>query len=93
MRKSLTLDKLSEGLEFYTGCVADVYIEFFDDARIASFIAKYEQDCSIIVQSQVDDGFVFKMYGSGEKEIRLSCAIMSEDIDVIDLRILSMEEN
>lgn len=92
MRKSLTLDKLAEGLQFYTGCVADVYIEI-EDRHLGHFIAKYEQDCAIIIERQVHDGFLFKMYGSGEKEIRLICDIMSEDIDVIDLRILSLEEN
>lgn len=88
----LTIDKLSEGIEFYSGTCAEIYVEI-PDRRVSSFIAKYEQDVNIIIERQVHDGFVFKVYGSGEKEVRLVCDIMSEDIDVIDLRILSVEDN
>jgi hypothetical protein len=88
----LTIDKLSEGIEFYSGTCAEIYVEI-PDRRVATFIAKYEQDVNIIIERQVHDGFVFKIYGSGEKEVRLVCDIMSEDIDVIDLRILSVENN
>lgn len=88
----LSIDKLSEGIDFYSGTVAEVYVEI-PDRRVSQFIAKYEQDVTIIIERQVHDGFVFKIYGSGDKEVRQICDIISEDIDAIDLRILSLEDN
>ena len=66
----LSIDKLSEGIDFYSGTVAEVYVEI-PDRRVSQFIAKYEQDVTIIIERQVHDGFVFKIYGSGDKEVRL----------------------
>lgn len=88
----LSIDKLSEGIQFYSGTCAEIYVEIPDN-RVSSFISKYEHDVDIIIDRQVHDGFIFKVYGSGDKEVRLVCDIMSEDIDVIDLRILSVEDN
>ena len=58
----LTIDKLSEGIEFYSGTCAEIYVEIRSSG--CYIIAKYEQDVNIIIDRQVHDGFVFKVYGS-----------------------------
>jgi metal-responsive CopG/Arc/MetJ family transcriptional regulator len=92
--KKLTLEKLSEGLSFHNGSVAQIYIEFTDDhaSLLSNFIAKYEEHINIMIQSHYDDGFIFQVYASSTKEIRRICDTMLEDIDVTDLQIFSIEE-
>ena len=92
--KKLSIDKLSEGLTFYNGSTAEVYIEFTHDDHItlSNFIAKYEEHISIMIQSHFADGFMFNLNASSPKDIYRICDIMSEDIDVVNLEIFSITD-
>ena len=90
----LSLEKLSEGIIFHNGANAEIAIQFeSDDARtVSNFISKYEEHLNIAINRHEDDAFVFILNASSSKEIARICDIMSEDIDVTNLEIISSEE-
>ena len=74
---------------------AEVAIELDNDTvtRVSNFIAKYEEFINLTIDRFDRPFFIFKLGASSIKEIARICDIMSEDIDVIDLEILSTEGN
>ncbi len=94
-RSPLTVEKLSKDINFFEGVKAQVNIELVDTnvLTVANFISKYEQeDCNIVLNRQEQYEYIFDIYGNGAKQIRSLCAIMSTDIDVIELDLISIEE-
>lgn len=90
----LSPDKLAEGISFHNGSTAQIYIEFSDDSipTVSNFIAKYEQDIDIMIQQHFASGFIFQLHSSSSKDIARICAIMNEDLDIVDLEVLSIED-
>lgn len=90
----LSIEKLSEGIKFYNGATSQVAIQFSQDDSytIGNFISKYEEHVNITINRHEDDAFVFILNASSSKEIARICDIMSEDIDVTNLEIISSEE-
>tara|TARA_B100000902_G_C26994283_1_gene756630 strand:- start:136 stop:423 length:288 start_codon:yes stop_codon:yes gene_type:complete len=95
MSTKLSIEKLSQGLTFHSDAVAEVAIELDNDTvtRVSNFIAKYEEFINLTIDRFDRPFFIFKLGASSIKEIARICDIMSEDIDVIDLEILSTEGN
>lgn len=91
----LSIEKLSQGIDFHSDSFAEVAIEFDNDSvtRVSNFIAKYEEFINLSILRYDSPAFVFKLGASSQKEIARICDIMLEDIDVIDLEILSTEGN
>jgi len=90
----LSIENLSKGLTFYNGANAEIAITFtHDDSHtVSNFISKYEEHLNIVINRHEDDAFVFILNASSSKEIARICDIMSEDIDVTELEIISSEE-
>lgn len=90
----LSLEKLSEGITFHNGAKSEIAIQFVSDdaTTVSNFIAKYQEYVNFIINRFEDDSFVFTVGASSSKEIARICDIMSEDIDVTNLEILSSEE-
>jgi hypothetical protein len=95
MSPKLSIEKLSQGIEFHSDAVSEVAIQLVSETeqRVSNFIAKYEEFINLTILRYEDNQFVFKLGASSVKEIARICDIMSEDIDVIDLEILSTEGN
>ena len=95
MSNKLSIENLSNGIKFHTEAVSEVAIELVTQSpkRVSNFIAKYEEFINLTILRYEDNQFVFKLGASSVKEIARICDIMSEDIDVIDLEILSTEGN
>jgi hypothetical protein len=90
----LSIEKLAEGIKFHNGANSQIAIQFSQDDphTVANFISKYEEHVNIIINRHEDDVFVFNLNASSSKEIARICDIMSEDIDVTNLEIISSEE-
>jgi hypothetical protein len=95
MSNRLSIENLSNGIKFHTEAVSEVAIQLVSDmpTRVSNFIAKYEEFINLTIDRYEDNSLVFKLGASSAKEIARICDIMSEDIDVIDLEILSTEGN
>jgi hypothetical protein len=95
MSNKLSIESLSNGIKFHTDAVSEVAIELVTQSpkRVSNFIAKYEEFINLTIDRYEDNSLVFKLGASSAKEIARICDIMSEDIDVIDLEILSTEGN
>jgi predicted HTH domain antitoxin len=95
MSNKLSIESLSNGIKFHTEAVSEVAIQLVSDmpTRVSNFIAKYEEFINLTIDRYEDNSLVFKLGASSVKEIARICDIMSEDIDVIDLEILSTEGN
>jgi hypothetical protein len=90
----LSIENLSKGIIFHNGANAEISITFtHDDSHtVSNFISKYEEHLNIVINRHEDDAFVFNLNASSSKEIARICDIMSEDIDVTNLEIISTEE-
>ena len=87
----LSIERLAQGIEFHSEAIAVVGMDLImDNPRfIANFIAKYEEFVNLQI-IRIDGGqHIFRIGASSQKEIARICDIMLEDIDVIDLEILS----
>ena len=95
MSNKLSIESLSNGIKFHTEAISEVAIELVTQSpkRVSNFIAKYEEFINLTIDRYEDNSLVFKLGASSAKEIARICDIMSEDIDVIDLEILSTEGN
>ena len=91
----LSIERLAQGIKFHSDSVAEVAIELDNDSvtRVSNFVAKYEEFINLTIDRYDSPFFIFKLGASSIKEIARICDIMSEDIDVIDLHILSTEGN
>ena len=90
----LSIENLSKGIKFHNGANSQIAVTFFhdDSHTVSNFISKYEEHLNIVINRHEDDAFVFNLNASSSKEIARICDIMSEDIDVTNLEIISTEE-
>lgn len=94
-KSSLTPERLAKDINFFEGYVAKCEIAFASvaDTLLDDFISKYQQDDVIVQPINVNDYIVyFNIYSNGQKQLHSLINIMSEDINVIDFELLSIEE-
>jgi len=87
----LSIERLAQGIEFHSEAVAVVGMNLIDGSHraIANFIAKYEEFVNLQLIRIDYNQYIFRLGASSQKEIARICDIMLEDIDVIDLEILT----
>ena len=87
----LSMDNLAQGIDFHQECISEVAIELVTQSpkRVGNFISKYEEFINLVIDRVEGDQIIFKLGASSQKEIARICGIMSEDIDVISIDILS----
>ena len=94
-KSSLTPEKLAKDINFFEGYVAKCEIAFasVSNTLVLDFITKYQQDDVIVDLVDVSDYIAhFNIYSNGEKQLRSLINIISEDLNVIDFELLSLEE-
>ena len=87
----LSIERLAQGIEFHSEAIAEMAIDFINGSHrtIANFIAKYEEFVNLQLVRIDNNQYIFRLGASSQKEMARICDIMLEDIDVIDLEILS----
>lgn len=100
-RKSkLSMDKLSSGIDYFTGVNATLVVVFADSYNnysLVNFLAKYQDELGIALKNDTYqeeyDGWLLHTEASSEKDIDRICAIIEEDIDIDECYVLSLTNN
>lgn len=90
-KDKLSIERLAQGIEFHSEAIAEIALDLIDGSHrtIANFIAKYEEFVNLQIIRIDNNQHIFRLGASSQKEIARICDIMLEDIDVIDLEILT----
>ena len=83
------MDKLSSGIEYFTGVSATLVVIFTDTNNqftLFNFLSKYQDELGIALKNDTYqeeyDGWLLHTEQSSEKDINRICAIIEEDIDI-----------
>ena len=99
-KTKLSMDKLSSGIEYFTGVSATLVVIFADSYNqysLVNFLSKYEDELGIALKNdnyqEEYDGWLLHTEQSSEKDINRICAIIEEDIDIDECYVLSLTNN
>ena len=94
------MDKLSSGIEYFTGVSATLVVIFTDTNNqftLFNFLSKYQDELGIALKNDTYqdeyDGWLLHTEQSSEKDINRICAIIEEDIDIYECYVLSLTNN
>mgnify|MGYP003315629597 FL=1 len=94
------MDKLSSGIEYFTGVSATLVVIFTDTNNqftLFNFLSKYQDELWIALKNDTYqdeyDGWLLHTEQSSEKDINRICAIIEEDIDIDQCYVLSLTNN
>ena len=94
------MDKLSSGIEYFTGVSATLVVIFTDTNNqftLFNFLSKYQDELGIALKNDTYqeeyDGWLLHTEQSSEKDINRICAIIEEDIDIDQCYVLSLTNN
>ena len=94
------MDKLSSGIEYFTGVSATLVVVFTDTNNqftLFNFLSKYQDELGIALKNDTYqdeyDGWLLHTEQSSEKDINRICAIIEEDIDIYECYVLSLTNN
>tara|TARA_Y100000992_G_scaffold301720_1_gene273377 strand:- start:1462 stop:1749 length:288 start_codon:yes stop_codon:yes gene_type:complete len=94
------MDKLSSGIEYFTGVSATLVVIFTDTNNqftLLNFLSKYQDELGIALKNDTYqeeyDGWLLHTEQSSEKDINRICAIIEEDIDIYECYVLSLTNN
>ena len=94
------MDKLSSGIEYFTGVSATLVVIFTDTNNqftLFKFLSKYQDELGIALKNDTYqeeyDGWLLHTEQSSEKDINRICAIIEEDIDIYECYVLSLTNN
>ena len=94
-KSSLTVEKLSKDINFFEGYVARCVIDFatVTNNLVVDFISKYTQD-DVIVEpiSNISESITFNIYSNGAKQLHSLINMISDDFNVIECYLISIEE-
>ena len=99
-KTKLSMDKLSSGIEYFTG-VSATLVGIFTDTNnqftLFNFLSKYQDELGIALKNDTYqeeyDGWLLHTEQSSEKYINRICAIIEEDIDIYECYVLSLTNN
>ena len=99
-KTKLSMDKLSSGIEYFTGVSATLVVQFPDSNNqftLFNFLSKYQDELGIALKNDTYqeeyDGWLLHTEQSSEKDINRICAIIEEDIDIDQCYVLSLTNN
>ena len=99
-KTKLSMDKLSSGIEYFTGVSATLVVIFTDTNNqftLFNFLSKYQDELGIALKNDIYqdeyDGWLLHTEQSSEKDINRICAIIEEDIDIYECYVLSLTNN
>ena len=99
-KTKLSMDKLSSGIEYFTGVSATLVVIFTDTNNqftLFNFLSKYQDELVIALKNDTYqeeyDGWLLHTEQSSEKDINRICAIIEEDIDIYECYVLSLTNN
>ena len=99
-KTQLSMDKLSSGIEYFTGVSATLVVIFTDTNNqftLFNFLSKYQDELGIALKNDTYqeeyDGWLLHTEQSSEKDINRICAIIEEDIDIYECYVLSLTNN
>ena len=99
-KTKLSMDKLSSGIEYFTGVRATLVVIFTDTNNqftLFNFLSKYQDELGIALKNDTYqeeyDGWLLHTEQSSEKDINRICAIIEEDIDIYECYVLSLTNN
>ena len=99
-KTKLSMDKLSSGIEYFTGVSATLVVVFTDTNNqftLFNFLSKYQDELGIALKNDTYqdeyDGWLLHTEQSSEKDINRICAIIEEDIDIYECYVLSLTNN
>ena len=99
-KTKLSMDKLSSGIEYFTGVSATLVVIFTDTNNqftLFNFLSKYQDELGIALKNDTYqeeyDGWLLHTEQSSEKDIYRICAIIEEDIDIYECYVLSLTNN
>ena len=99
-KTKLSMDKLSSGIEYFTGVIATLVVIFTDTNNqftLFNFLSKYQDELGIALKNDTYqeeyDGWLLHTEQSSEKDINRICAIIEEDIDIYECYVLSLTNN
>ena len=99
-KTKLSMDKLSSGIEYFTGVSATLVVIFTDTNNqftLFNFLSKYQDELGIALKNDTYqeeyDGWLLHTEQSSEKDINRICAIIEEDIYIYECYVLSLTNN
>ena len=99
-KTKLSMDKLSSGIEYFTGVSATLVVIFTDtnnQLTLLNLLSKYQDELGIALKNDTYqeeyDGWLLHTEQSSEKDINRICAIIEEDIDIYECYVLSLTNN